>query len=921
MINVTSLQKILNVRPSEWSIVTKLFWLQFFQGTGIAFFFTASFSRFLESFPATELAWVMIISSPFLFITGWIFNKFEHKLSLIKLGTGTIIAMAASILLFHLGSIYIDAGWFYYGLFAWYYVLYLSSNLGFWSITSTLFDVRQSKRLFSVISAGDIPAKFIGYTVAYFFVKAVGPINLLWPASIFMLGSLPFIYRISQMGVIKNHQHQHHQYRSQQEIIESTSGNRFWVIIKRFTLNTLIRRIAILTFLISCCLAIINYAFYAEIKDAHHDDKSLSNFILLFLAVSQIIAMLVKFIFTSRIITVLGIKKSLLITPLVLITLLLLILTAEMFLGNHKIIFYAFGAAAIAIEVLKTAINTPVFLSVMQPLNHAERTKAHAIVKGIMDPFAFLFSGVLLLFLTFKLQDYSLLGIIFVLIFFTLAWLISIVLVDKSYRHILLKTISSRYFSQDDFTLSDEDIRNQIRKKIKTGNELEVINILQMLNSQIRSESKEIIFDLLDHPSDNVKKETILLIQNRKLKGAAAKLQQLANHSNNNDVKWLAVQTLCLEENSHAHQKHFSHHLQPEIRAAAFSGMLLSKDLHAIQEAEIKIGELIQSADEQEKMLAVFVLNKVKDYYMHPLHAHLFNESKEIRFRAIQALGKSATENILFSIFNLFKENQRAVLDALQAAAERAVPVIYMNLYSGQYPPELKERLIGLLGKIGGPASHEVLLKLLTEYPKDASLVVKALHRSRFKSTTETRDLLEKISFEFLVYAVELLYMQKNLNPDQPNYTVLISALNMELLEIRNVLLSIFGCLYDHEKIFKIKQGLDMKKKDTIANAMELIEVTVKKELASKFNTLYEPADIDQKCYLLKGMFPQQAIQKAEEILDRILEEKPIYYTSWTKAYSMYVSKKYNVPVNPELIKKYIHSENQLLHETALYSV
>ncbi|HLG39151.1 MAG TPA: hypothetical protein VI461_05755, partial [Chitinophagaceae bacterium] len=181
-------------------------------------------------------------------------------------------------------------------------------------------------------------------------------------------------------------------------------------------------------------------------------------------------------------------------------------------------------------------------------------------------------------------------------------------------------------------------------------------------------------------------------------------------------------------------------------------------------------------------------------------------------------------------------------------------------------------------------------------------------------------DLLEKISLEFLVYAVELLFMQKNLNPDHRKYTVLISSLNIELLEIRNVLLSVFGCLYDHEKIFKIKQGLDMKNKDSIANAMELIEVTVKKDLASKFNTLYEPAEIDQKCYSLKGLFPHQAIQKAEEILNRILEEKPIYFTSWTKAYSMYVSKKYNVLVNPELIKKYIHSENQLLRETALYS-
>ena len=67
------------------------------------------------------------------------------------------------------------------------------------------------------------------------------------------------------------------------------------------------------------------------------------------------------------------------------------------------------------------------------------------------------------------------------------------------------------------------------------------------------------------------------------------------------------------------------------------------------------------------------------------------------------------------------------------------------------------------------------------------------------------------------------------------------------------------------KKIFAITLCLSVialfafQKKDSVANAMELIEVTVKKDLASKFNILYEPVDIDQKCYLLKGLFPPEA--------------------------------------------------------------
>ena len=543
------LLKLLNVRPSEWKVVSQLFWLQFFMGTGIAFFFTASFSHFLEKFSASQLAWVMIVSSPLLFVTGWLFSKFEHRIHLTRVGTIVIILMAASILILQLSSNWIKDDWFYYLTFAWYYVLYLASNLCFWSITSTLFDVRQSKRLFAVISGGDVPAKFIGYTMAYFFVKTIGPLNMLWPAFIFMLGSLPFLYQLSRSGVIHNHHHTDH-------AVEFIQGKGFKVFVKRYTLNTLIRRLAVLTFIISACLAIINYAFYTQVKEANHDDKSLSNFIILFMAASQIIALLVKIIFTGRIVTSIGIKNSLLITPFVLLTLLIIIILGGYVIGQEKLIFYAFGMAAIAIEVLRTAITNPVFLTVMQPLNPNARSKAHAIVKGIMDPFAFLFAGILLILINNLNVGNELLILCYILAFFSVGWVISIILVNRSYHHTLLKAISSRFFSQDEFKLSDEEIQQQILKKIKTGNEQEIINILQMLNSQISSGSKEIIFKLLDHPSDNIKKVTLLLIQTRNIKGAEEKLKFLADHGKNKEIQILAVQSLCKEQSEHHHLKH-----------------------------------------------------------------------------------------------------------------------------------------------------------------------------------------------------------------------------------------------------------------------------------------------------------------------------------------------------------------------------
>ena len=73
--------KVLNVYPNEWHIVKRLYLFQFFQGAGIAFFFTSAFAQFLEKFPITELPWVMIYSAVLLWAAGLLYTKLEHILS------------------------------------------------------------------------------------------------------------------------------------------------------------------------------------------------------------------------------------------------------------------------------------------------------------------------------------------------------------------------------------------------------------------------------------------------------------------------------------------------------------------------------------------------------------------------------------------------------------------------------------------------------------------------------------------------------------------------------------------------------------------------------------------------------------------------------------------------------------------------
>jgi len=179
---------------------------------------------------------------------------------------------------------------------------------------------------------------------------------------------------------------------------------------------------------------------------------------------------------------------------------------------------------------------------------------------------------------------------------------------------------------------------------------------------------------------------------------------------------------------------------------------------------------------------------------------------------------------------------------------------------------------------------------------------------------------MENIARMHIVYGVELLYMQHSLSKKNSGYHVLNNSLHHELQDIREILLCLFECMYDREKINQAKFGLATAHKESIANAMEIIELTVKKEIGRNFNTLFDETAIEHRCIALRSLFTEKNFSQVENILARILSEKPINYQNWTKACSLYFSRKFVHRVDIGLYEKYLNSENRLLKETALFA-
>lgn len=907
--------RLFNVYPGEWWIVKRLFLLLFFQGAGAAFFFTSAYAQFLDSYPIEEMSWVLILSAGLLWVVGYFYTQFEHHLSFKIFHSGLILFMGCSILLFRIGGYFFSENWYFYFLLAWFNVLYMLNNLGFWGIAATHFDLRQSKRLFAVISAGDIPAKFLGYTLALLLVPFTGTANLLYLGAFCMLASFFLLRNMIRSGNLKTSQNGHHHH-----AVHKTPQH-IGKLVSDFTTNGFVRRIAFISLLSSACIILINFGFYSEVRKAFHSDVELARFIAFFYAFLRIIALFTKMIFTGRLTEKIGVQSSLFITPVGMVIMLVAILTAGGLHSTDIMIFYLFGAASVFVEVLRTSFNSPVLLTLMQPLNTYERLRAHNIVKGIMDPFASLFCGVFILVTYNYTHRADLMTMCYLLLGLGLLWLIGVVLVNKQYMHMLIQTISTRFFSQDEFNLGDERLVNELRNKMKTASDVELLSIMRMLISKNSPYATELIAGLLHHSSEQVKLQCVRMIADNKLKALYDQLESVVEEESSEELRYETIKAICSLTDDPSGVRYYLESPWEAIRKAAIVGMLHNDTVELQEMGKREISSLLSHNLEKDKLLVIALLQEVKDRYDHSGHAHLITDpNPEIRKSAMLAVGAACSPETLKSLWINLPDMEKHVFQTLQEVGKPALPAIRQKILDSDRDTLLKRKLIQVMGKIGSQVAAGILMDFLDIYPAHTEVIIKALHRCKYSAGGEQRTRLENLAKQYVNYGVELLFMQKASDKNDPLYGLFSSSIKNEILEIRELLLCLFECAYDRHKIHQVRFALQTGKREHISNAMEIVELVVRRDIGKLFAKLYESDDLDQRCMALRNEGGGALNNEIETVFGKVLNEKPINYFDWTKACSIYVSKLKNHTLEQHLFQKYQNTDSPMIRETLTFS-
>lgn len=897
---------LLNIRVSESKFVFDLLGVQFFIGISNAYVSILAFTLFINKLHIEELPQAYLVIAGALLLLNVAYEKLEHKYSPLQLLKYVISGSIIMLFLLWVGLEVGNQHLFIFLILIWSTLFYMISGYAFWGLVSLLFNVRESKRVFSVVGGGDIPAKLIGYLSAPLLIGLIGLDNLIWVSIVTLAVGLVIFNKIikkDKWDVIRNHSSQHHE-----PAVRITKKE----VVRFFFRNELIFAISILSILSYNVYLLVDYTFLSQVKARYQNESSLASFIATFFAIGRFISIILKLVFTSRVIERLGLISCLFITP---VLLLLMCGVFFVFVDSTHYHLYVFGLMAMLTEVLRSAMQEPVFFILFQPLSEQHRLKGHIISKGYMLPFSLLTVGsTLYLLFEFKLE-LTIELTVKIIIVNILIWSMIIFLIRAAYKRTLHSSIRKGMFDSEDVFLFDEKSIDLLLGKVRSGNASEIIYALRLLENADFPAIDNLLSEQLENSSHSVR-QYVLERFNIRGKVDNDKLYQAYIREEETIVKEKIYELLCKNDRNFLDEQISSlDYLDKPFKKILVANLLNRREFLLIKTGVGEMNRLIQSSDPDEKLLSIDIITDIRNLRFNEEVNKLINdEDPAVRRQAILGACKLKSSYLLPNVLELLDHPSEKYL------AQKGLSLYGDDLYVDIHylDKSLLEKyssdLVKISGKVRGLHSTEFLLNQLNYELVSPDKIIHALWLKEYEQPDKNKkQILYKIMKQYLQRSMQKIdyYFGCPITVDQQLLKRSISG------EVRNDLLCVLricSMIYQRKPVNRLIELIDVEKKTKLFNAMEMMDLMLPKKLSIQLNVLFD--------FLLdpEHVSKRVAMISPEQLYDDIVFNNQAGFSAWTRAVCMYDSWKHSdQSVISKLPSSNFSDKAYILEETRKY--
>ena len=387
------LTKLLNIRSEEFKPVFLLMLFSFFIGLSLSFYFTASNAIFLKHFPPKMIPVSFIASGIIVCVAWWIFSRIDKKLSFSRQVSLKFLFVFITVLAISIGVWAFDTKWLAFIMYTWVRVMVYITLVNFWGMAGKLFNIRQGKRIFGLISVGEVISIIIGYFSIPLILHFLKTQDLLFLASFSLFICLIMVFIIFRTF---GDQLQAAKIPSGLNKTRVKSEWNYWNLLKKpyFLLISLMALLPIFGYLF------VDFLFLAQTKrEFVNNPETIARFFGIFLGFVAIVELIFK-LFSGRFLDKYGLKPSLVSLPLILAFSIVLAAVFGSIYGPTGLFFAFIAFARLFERSVRGAVYEPAFQLLYQPVPNEQRLAFQNQIEGIPKALGTVITGVVILLLS-----------------------------------------------------------------------------------------------------------------------------------------------------------------------------------------------------------------------------------------------------------------------------------------------------------------------------------------------------------------------------------------------------------------------------------------------------------------------------------------------------------------------------------------
>lgn len=739
---------LINLRPGDGERTFLMFAFYTATSMGILWLEVSSAALFLDEYGAASLPWIYLFSAGVGLSLSVVYSWLQRIFSLRRVIVVIALVMAIPILVFRWGLDSPNPGMVaavVFGMRLWMEAIYSLNDLNVSVTANQLFNIREIKRAYPIISSGNLVADVISGFSVYLLLSLVGIENVLLSAFLIMLLGSGILYYIGQRY---EHAFPDSPKRQAEESEAQYVRQRLQGPIRQYVLLLLLFFVLAQVLLYS-----IEFQFLNQLE-LNLEVTAIAGFLGVFSGLLGLIELLTQWFTSSRLIEREGVFAVTLVLPLVICCLgTIILIFSHPLLAGASSFFIGLIILKFFDEWLRYTLVASTRPVLFQPIPDQARSRIQSLVGGITEPLSMGGTGLAIL-VTVKicerlgLVDPSFQARLFLLgiVIGAVVWFGVIYLLRSRYLNLLVLGAERGLL-----TFSDANLRVLKRAFVEQleaeGSEADKRSCIELLSHIDLRGVGEILAPRLEQLSPALQCQSLEAMLEYPNPAYLDQVGTLLMHSNEPHVLALALRYVWLSQETpdiDALRPYLKPDVDPVVRGTAASLMMRKGDRQERAEATETLRKMLTHEEERERVMGCRALGEAE--YMQSLRIYirdlLQDRSLRVRRALLEAIAATHLEEYYPSLLKAlqYKSTREAAVRSLTRLGNESLPLLKAIATDGYKPESLRHQAWMVIGNIGTPEALEILINsLMTSWGSTRRWILRIL-LSLFQETGVKRS-------------------------------------------------------------------------------------------------------------------------------------------------------------------------------------